>query len=186
MRRRGAACALRAWLRAAALLAAAAFAGAQPRAAAPWHPHRLRQAAVGQRGSAETTAPSAASAAAATPVPTPGSRKPRVGIAPPGVALEQALASARALQPGALRCRERQRPTRQGRRLTRPRGCAAELFGALPEAEFLAEYKNPCWRPANVTGGKSLLCLPFYYILGDFQCGVRDLAHRILMVRHAA
>ena len=68
----------------------------------------------------------------------------------------------------------------------RPRVRAAELFGALPEEEFLAEYKNPCWHPTNVTDGKTLLCLPFYFILGDFQCGVRDLAHRILMARRAA
>ena len=67
----------------------------------------------------------------------------------------------------------------------RPWLCAAEMFGALPEDEFLAEYKNPCWHPANVTDGKTLLCMPFYYVLGDFQCGVRDLAHRILMARHA-
>ena len=85
-------------LRAAALLAAAALAAAQQPAAAPWRPHRLSHPAVGPRHTAAATP--AANAAPATPVPAAGSRKPRVGIAPPGVELDQALASARALQPG--------------------------------------------------------------------------------------
>jgi hypothetical protein len=48
----------------------------------------------------------------------------------------------------------------------------------------LADYKNPCWHPANATAGTPARhCLPFYFILGDFQCGVRDLASRVLKVR---
>ena len=91
---------------------------------------------------------------------TVGSAKPRDGAAPPGVSLEAALATAKRLQP--------------------------ELFDGLPAA-FLPEYKAPCWW-RNETGAQDtaldaftteLRCLPAYFILGDFNCGVRDLTDRL-------
>lgn len=92
--------------------------------------------------------------------PSPPSR-PRDGAAPPGVPLAAALATARALQP--------------------------ELFGALP-ASFLPQFRANCWY-LNSTGGAAtaldaavgsqLRCLPSFFVLGSFQCGVRDLASRL-------
>jgi hypothetical protein len=64
------------------------------------------------------------------------------------------------------------------------------MFGDLPDA-FLAEYKNPCWHDANGTAAGAgaapgrLRCLPYYFILGDFHCGVRDLHARLLQARPA-
>lgn len=56
-----------------------------------------------------------------------------------------------------------------------------DLFAALP-ASFLKEYKAPCWR----TEENKLRCLPYFYILGVFQCGVRDLMARVLLHKRAA
>jgi hypothetical protein len=62
------------------------------------------------------------------------------------------------------------------------------MFGDLPDA-FLADYKNPCWHDANGTAAGAgaapgrLRCLPYYFILGDFHCGVRDLHARLLQAR---
>lgn len=75
--------------------------------------------------------------------------KPRDGQPPPGVSAAAAAASVAKLEP--------------------------ELFASLPPA-FLPELKTPCFH-ANGTG--PLRCLPYYFILGDFQCGVRDLATRL-------
>ena len=115
----------RLWRCAAALLLAAAPAAALESAAAPlherapagvasWHPHRFRDAAGGSvaPGEASIDAPSGA-------VPAPGTPKPRVGIAPPGVELEQALATARKLQPGAPECPTRRHSVGRRRRLQR-------------------------------------------------------------------
>ncbi|KAK3268393.1 hypothetical protein CYMTET_23104 [Cymbomonas tetramitiformis] len=50
----------------------------------------------------------------------------------------------------------------------------------LPEAardipeEFTSEFKNPCWKADTRTH-----CLPYFFILGVFQCGVKDLYSRI-------
>ena len=70
---------------------------------------------------------------------------------------------------------------------------APELFGDLPET-YLGEYKTPCWWAtpnASAPGGgapaapaeRRLRCLPYYYVLGDFNCGVRDLHSRLLQAR---
>lgn len=78
----------------------------------------------------------------------------RDGRAPPGVSLQRALQTAERLQP--------------------------ELFAALP-AEFQPQFKAPCWY-INATGeaetaldaaygGSQLRCLPYFYLLGDFNCG---------------
>lgn len=43
--------------------------------------------------------------------------------------------------------------------------------------EFLEDMKNPCW-----SDGGRLKCLPYFYILGPFQAGVRDMQAK--MYRH--
>lgn len=55
-----------------------------------------------------------------------------------------------------------------------------DVFAALPE-RFSDGYKAPCWRNATSGGAAPLLCLPHFYILGVFQCGVKDLYERLLM-----
>ena len=95
-------------------------------------------------------------------LPGPGRAKPRDGAAPHGVSVQAALASAKKLQP--------------------------ELFAGLPEA-FLPEYKAPCWwrnqtdspeTALDAVSGTELRCLPYFYVLGDFNCGVRDLTDRVV------
>jgi hypothetical protein len=51
-----------------------------------------------------------------------------------------------------------------------------DVFDDLPPA-FLPDFKAPCWRRE----GGELRCLPYVYVLGVFQCGVRDLFHRMLL-----
>jgi hypothetical protein len=51
---------------------------------------------------------------------------------------------------------------------------APDVFSGLPRS-FLPEYKTPCWHVEGV-----LQCLPYYYLLGVFQCGVLDLHERML------
>ena len=51
------------------------------------------------------------------------------------------------------------------------------MFSALPDA-FLEETKSPCWRNAS-SPEQEMLCLPYFYILGNFQSAVRDLADRV-------
>jgi hypothetical protein len=51
-----------------------------------------------------------------------------------------------------------------------------DVFAELPAA-FLPEFKAPCWR-RNATG--ALACLPYFYTLGVFQCGVKDIFRRLL------
>lgn len=80
-----------------------------------------------------------------------GHPKPRGGLAPSGVSLEAAEAAARSLCP--------------------------DVFDGLP-LEFDPEYKTPCWY--NETEGKRH-CIPFFYILGNFQSGVRDLSLRLAL-----
>ena len=59
-------------------------------------------------------------------------------------------------------------------------GVSPDVFAALPPT-FLNDYKAPCWRTAS-----KLQCLPFFYILGVFQCGVRDLMARVLLHKDVA
>ena len=56
-----------------------------------------------------------------------------------------------------------------------------DVFVALPSS-FLSEYKAPCWR----TDSQQLRCLPYFFILGVFQCGVRDLYSRLLFHKDVA
>jgi len=56
-----------------------------------------------------------------------------------------------------------------------------DVFAALPP-RFLSEYKTPCWR----NDSEQLRCLPFFYILGVFQCGVRDLYSRLVLHKDVA
>lgn len=51
------------------------------------------------------------------------------------------------------------------------------MFSALPDA-FLEETKSPCWRNAS-SPEQEMLCLPYFYILGNFQSAVRDMADRV-------
>lgn len=50
-----------------------------------------------------------------------------------------------------------------------------EAAKALP-SEFLSAYKSPCWTDATYNATR---CLPYFYILGVFQCGTRDLYARV-------
>jgi N-acetylgalactosamine 4-sulfate 6-O-sulfotransferase len=55
------------------------------------------------------------------------------------------------------------------------RRLAPDIFELLPEdGEFLEGYRTPCWKRNATT-----LCLPAFYLLGVFQCGVRDLYERL-------
>ena len=56
-----------------------------------------------------------------------------------------------------------------------------DVFAALPSS-FLSEYKAPCWH----TEAKQLRCLPYFFILGVFQCGVRDLYSRLVLHKDVA
>jgi N-acetylgalactosamine 4-sulfate 6-O-sulfotransferase len=50
---------------------------------------------------------------------------------------------------------------------------APDVFATLPRT-FLPNFKTPCW---DVDG--KLSCLPYYYLLGVFQCGVVDFHSRM-------
>lgn len=50
-----------------------------------------------------------------------------------------------------------------------------ELFEGLPET-FDPAYKNPCWEDAK----GSRHCLPYFYFLGSFQSGSRDVQEKVL------
>ena len=53
------------------------------------------------------------------------------------------------------------------------------LVGDNTEPPWNSTFKNPCWND-----GAKLRCVPYFYVLGAFQCGVRDLGRK--MVRHPA
>ena len=57
------------------------------------------------------------------------------------------------------------------------RRLAPDIFELLPEdgARFMAG-RSPCWKRNDTT---PLRCLPAYFLLGVFQCGVRDLHERL-------
>jgi len=57
------------------------------------------------------------------------------------------------------------------------RRIAPDIFDLLPASGFSADFKAPCWTGAD---GK-LQCLPAYFLLGVFQCGVRDLHERVAL-----
>jgi hypothetical protein len=42
---------------------------------------------------------------------------------------------------------------------------------------YLQDMKNPCWRSEN-----DIVCLPYFYVLGSFQSGIRDM--QVKMHRH--
>lgn len=83
-----------------------------------------------------------------------GHPKPRGGRAPPGIS--EALAE-------------------QGLRSLTP-----DVSDALP-ASFDPSFKSPCWLGnASEPGGPPRRhCLPFYFLLGNWQSGVRDLQSRL-------
>ena len=54
-----------------------------------------------------------------------------------------------------------------------------QTFEALPPSggrQFSSDFKNPCWREGAGGGGGegeggALRCLPYYYVIGGWQCG---------------
>jgi len=64
-----------------------------------------------------------------------------------------------------------------------------DAVGLVPD-QLRSDIRNPCWTP-NVTtatvaarGEDWLACLPFFYVLGSFQCGWADLYSKILQHPH--
>ena len=86
-------------------------------------------------------------------------------------------------EPNAARARVAAAP--QGFSVQEAEAAAArvspDVFAALPSS-FLSGYKAPCWH----TEAKQLRCLPYFFILGVFQCGVRDLYSRLLLHKDVA
>ena len=55
-----------------------------------------------------------------------------------------------------------------------------EVFRVLPSGpgpRFETERANPCFTPR--TGGGTLLCIPYFYVLGQFHSGAFDLFERV-------
>ena len=51
-----------------------------------------------------------------------------------------------------------------------------DMFTFLPpEEEFLKEFKNPCWKGQDISGRRTLFCLPYFFIIGFTKCGTTDL-----------
>ncbi|XP_071113510.1 carbohydrate sulfotransferase 15-like isoform X1 [Haliotis cracherodii] len=46
--------------------------------------------------------------------------------------------------------------------------------------EFLAGYKNPCWKETTKEGKETVRCMPYFHLLGADKCGSTDLFDRIL------
>ena len=119
---------------------------------------REQVASEREQAAAEQAAVASPAAKQEQAAPAPRSLR-RGGATPPGVTAEEVERSAARVSP--------------------------DLFAALPDA-YLPGYKAPCWRVtpegAPTTGEDGALrCMPYVFILGVFQCGVRDIYSRLLM-----
>lgn len=118
-----------------------------------------------------------------------GHPKPRGGKAPSGITEELAEVGARSLTPGAHSLHLWSPTAGVSRRVLFAAASLCfvylplvspltDVFNTIP-SEYEPGFKNPCWLGNATDGTPRRHCIPFYYLLGNWQSGVRDLQLRL-------